>query len=217
MRAKVLFRMGRTDEAIEAGKEALRRSPASSPLAVDLAHQLLLAGRLDEARQHAELALKGDPGRAHEILARIALLRGDLAAAEREATAAGDNDAARYTLARVAHRKGDYAAAERLTAPLVTRKLVGLHALRGDALARLGRDAEAEQAFREELRLAPASPEANRGLIVLLVTQGRTEEATAVVRAFARAAPTRATYEIIADTLHVVGDEAGARYWRARR
>ena len=217
MRSKVLFRMGRADDAIAAGKEALRRSPTSATLAVDLAHQLLLSGRLDEAKQHAELALNGDPSRAREILARIALLRGDLAAAEREATAAGDNDAARYTLARVAHRKGDYAEVERITTALAGRKLVGLNALRGDALARLGRDNEAEAAFREELRLAPASPEANRGLIVLLVTQGRTEEATQVVRAFANAAPTRATYQVIAETLRVVGDEAGARYWRSRR
>ncbi|HEX6100834.1 MAG TPA: sulfatase-like hydrolase/transferase [Thermoanaerobaculia bacterium] len=220
VRSKLLFRMGRADEAIEAGKEALRRSPASATLAVDLAHQLLLDGRFDEAARHAELALRSDPSRAHEILARIALLRGDLAAAEREASAAGDNDAARYTLARVAHRKGDYAAAERLTAALVARpearRLAGLHALRGDALARLGRDAEAEASFREELRLAPASPEANRGLIVLLVAQGRTEEATSVVRAFAAAAPNRQTYDLIADTLRVVGDEAGARYWRGR-
>ncbi|HET8772994.1 MAG TPA: sulfatase-like hydrolase/transferase, partial [Thermoanaerobaculia bacterium] len=198
VRAKVLFRMGRMDEAIASGKEALRRSPTSATLAVDLAQQLLLAGRLDEAKQHAELAVNGDPGRAREILARIALFRGDLDTAQREATAAGDNDAARYTLARVAQRKGDYATVERLTATLVTRRLPGLHALRGDALARLGRDAEAEQAFREELRLVPASPEANRGLIVLLVTQGRTEEATQVVRAFANAAPTRATYAAIA-------------------
>lgn len=220
MRSKVLFRLGRTDEAIEAGKEALRRSPTAATLAVDLAHQLLIAGRLDEAAQHAELALKGDPARAHELLARIALLRGDLAAAEREAAAGGDSDAARYTLARVAHRKGDYAAVERITVALVARpearQLAGLHALRGDALARLGRDAEAEAAFREELRLVPASAEANRGLIVLLVARGRNEEATAVVRAFAAAAPNRQTYQVIADTLHVVGDEAGARYWRSR-
>ena len=220
MRSKVLFRMGRLDDAIAAGKEALRRSPASASLAVDLAHQLLLGGRLDEAAQHAELALKSDPARAHEILARIALMRGDLAAAEREASAAGDNDAARYTLARVAHRKGDHATVERLTAALIAkpeaRRLPGLYALRGDALARLGRDPEAEQAFREELRLAPASPEANRGLVVLLVTQGRPEEATNVIRAWARAAPTRATYDAIAETLRVVGDEEGARYWRSR-
>ncbi len=216
VRAKVLFRLGRADEAIEAGKEALRRSPASATLAVDLAQQLLLAGRLDEAKQHAELALNGDPGRAREVLARIALFRGDLDAAQREATAAGDNDAARYTLARVAQRKGDYATVERLTATLVARRLAGLHALRGDALARLGRNEEAERAFREELRLVPASPEANRGLIVLLVTQARTDEATQVVRAFATAAPNRQTYDIIAETLNVVGDEAGARYWRSR-
>ncbi|HEY0158973.1 MAG TPA: sulfatase-like hydrolase/transferase, partial [Thermoanaerobaculia bacterium] len=58
VKSKLLFRMGRTDAAIEAGKEALRRSPSSTHLALDLANALLLAGRTEEAEQHAELALK---------------------------------------------------------------------------------------------------------------------------------------------------------------
>ncbi|HEX7155126.1 MAG TPA: sulfatase-like hydrolase/transferase [Thermoanaerobaculia bacterium] len=213
MRSKVLFRLGRADEAIEAGKEALRRSPSSAHLAVDVANQMLLTGRFDEAAQHAELALKSEPAKAHELLARIALVRGDVTAAASHAAQAGDTPAALYTRARIAHRQGDYATTVALTTKIA---LPGAHALRGDALARLGRDREAEAAFREEIRASPADAEAYRGLIVLLVAQGRNDEATQAVLALAKAAPNKRTYRAIAETLRVIGDEAGARYWASR-
>ena len=54
-------------------------------------------------------------------------------------------------------------------------------------------------------------------LIILLATQGRTDEATQLIREFAAAAPTRRTYDTIAETLEVLGDHTGARFWRARR
>jgi tetratricopeptide (TPR) repeat protein len=228
VRAKVLVRLGRPNEAIDAAKEALRRNPSATNLAADLANQLLLAGRDDEAAKHAELALGSEPARAHEILARLALRREDLAAAEREgklavAAAPSDPNPALYTLAQVARKKGDYAAVVTITAEILGRlktdgapPLPGLHALRGDALARTGHEREAEQELREELRAHPADVDANRGLIVLLASQGRTGEATEAIRAFAAAAPNAKTYAAIAETLHVLGDEEGARYWRKR-
>jgi Flp pilus assembly protein TadD len=225
VRSKILFRMGRTAEAIAAGKEALRRSPTSTHLAVDLGNALLLAGETDDAERHAQLAVKSDPGRAHELLARIALVRNDLPTAEREAqravAAPGDSNPALYTLARVAQKQGRPADVLRVADELLTRlqrtngrPLRGLHALRGDALARLGNAPAAEAAFREELRLFPADPEGYRGLIVLLASEGRTPEAETAIRTFAAAAPTRQTYEVIAQTLEVLGDREGAKYWR---
>lgn len=227
VRSKLLFRVGRTAESIASAKEALRRSPSSTHLAIDLANALLIAGERDDAQRHAELALKADPSRAHEILARIALLRGDLARAETEARMAvdapGEMNAALYTLARVEQKKGRPAEVIRLTDDLLARltrtggrPLRGLHALRGDALARNGNAAEAERAFHEELRLFPGDAEAYRGLIVLLATQGRTDEATRAIREFAAAAPNQQTYEVIAQTLEVLGDREGARFWRGR-
>jgi arylsulfatase A-like enzyme/Flp pilus assembly protein TadD len=228
VRAKILFRMGRTAESIASAKEALRRSPTSTHLAIDLANALLLAGELDDAARHADLAVKNDPARANEVLARVALLRGDIATAEREArtavSAGGETNAALYTLARVEQKKGEFAEVVRITDDLLARlqttkgrPLRGLYSLRGDALARIGNPAAAEGAFRAELRLFPADAEAYRGLIVLLATQGRTDEATRTIREFASVAPNRATYKAIADTLRVLGDEAGARYWEGRR
>jgi Flp pilus assembly protein TadD len=171
--------------------------------------------------------VKSDPGRAHELLARIALVRNDLPTAEREAqravAAAGDSNAALYTLARVAQKQGRSADVLRIADELLGRlqrtngrPLRGLHSMRGDALARLGNVAAAEGAFRDELRLYPADPEAYRGLIVLLATQGRTAEAEAAIRTFAATAPTPQTYEVIAQTLEVLGDEEGAKYWRRK-
>jgi Flp pilus assembly protein TadD len=91
-----------------------------------------------------------------------------------------------------------------------------LQALRADALARNGDAAAAERAFREELRLFPGEVEAYRGLIVLLASQGRTEDATRAIREFAAASPNKGTYEVIAQTLDVIGDREGAVYWRSR-
>jgi choline-sulfatase len=227
VRSKILFRVGRIPESIASAKEALRRSPSSTHLAIDLANALLIAGDVDDAQRHAELAVKSDPSRAHEILARIALLRGDLNRAESEARLAvdapGETNAALYTLARVEQKKNRPVEVLRLTDDLLARlartggrPLRGLHALRGDALARSGDGVAAERAFREELRAFPDDAEAYRGLIVLLASQGRTEEATNAIRAFAAAAPSKQTYETIAQTLDVIGDPAGARYWRAR-
>jgi arylsulfatase A-like enzyme/Flp pilus assembly protein TadD len=227
VRSKVLFRMGRTADSIASAKEALRRSPSSTHLAVDLANALLLNGELDDAQRHAELAVKNEPSRAHEVLARIALMRGDLARAESEARMAvdapGETNAALYTLARVEQKQGRPAEALRVADDLLARlartggrPLRGLHALRGDALARLGNPGEAERALRQELHLFPGDPEAYRALIVLLASQGRGDDVTRTIREFATIAPNQQTYAVIADTLHVLGDEEGARYWRSR-
>ena len=220
VRSKALFRLGRAGEAIESAKEALRRNPSAKQIAVDLANMLVLEGRLDEAKQHAELALTADPAKAHAVLARVALEQNELATAEREANAAvaaGGGDAALYTLASVQQKRGDAPAVLAATARITSQPPPrGLSSMRGDALARLGRDAEAEAAFRKELAAFPDNAEAARRLVVLLVAQDRSGEATQVIRGLATASPTPETYELIAETLKVIGDDDGARYWTAR-
>jgi len=221
VRSKTLLRLGRTEEGIASAKEALRRNPAATHIAADLANALLLAGKTEDARRHAELALRTDPGKARSILARVALAEGDLEVAEREASSAieagGDADAALYTLATVRQRRGDFngviEAVGRIASEPPPR---GLESMRGDALARLGRGADAESAFRAELAAFPDNGEAAQRLVLLLVAQGRTEEATKVIRDLAAAAPAARTYNGIAETLRIVGDDAGARYWSAR-
>ncbi|MCA1732237.1 MAG: tetratricopeptide repeat protein, partial [Acidobacteria bacterium] len=179
-----------------------------------------LEGELEDARRHAELAIRTDPAKAHAILARVALARNDLAGAEAEAkravAAGGDTQPALLTLATVQQKKGDYpavlAATERIVQPLPR----GVASMRGDALARLGREREAEAAFRAELAVFPDTREAARRLVLLLVAQGRNEEATKVIRDLAAASPDAVTFRTIAETLEIVGDTAGARYWSER-
>lgn len=221
VRSKSLFRLGRTAEGIASAKEALRRNPAATHIAADLANALLLAGHVDDARRHAELALRSDPGKAHAILARVRLAEDDLPGAEAEARAAvaagGDANAALYTLATIQQKRGDFSGVLQTLEKLNVQPLPrGVASLRGDALARLGRDREAEVAFRSELTAFPDHAEAARRLVLLLVAQGRNEEATTVIRQLAAASPNSRTYAMIAETLRIVGDSNGARYWQAR-
>ena len=225
--AKTHARMGRRDDAIAAAKEGLKTNPRSSVLAIAVAEYALEAGRLEEAQQHADLALTLDAPRAHDLLARVALARNDLATAEQQARAAvaggGDRGAANVTLARVlkqAGRDADALAAADEAARIIATEnkppFAGLAFLRGDLLARLGRGGEAEQAFRQEIALAPADARAYQSLIVLLISEGRGEQATPLVFQLIDRAPTADNFAAIVKTMQTVGDANGARYWAAK-
>ncbi len=224
--AKTYRRMGRRDEAIAAAKEGLKTNPQSTVLATAVAELALEAGQLDEASQHAELVLLRDPPRAHEVLARIAMARGDLAAAEQHAKQAmngGDRAAARVTLARVLKQAGRdaeaLAAADEAARIVVDENkppFAGLAFLRGDLLARLGRNQEAEAAFRQEIALAPADARAYQSLIVLLVSTGRGNDATPLVFQLIERAPTADNFAAIVQTMNALGDANGVRYWTAK-
>jgi arylsulfatase A-like enzyme/predicted Zn-dependent protease len=220
VRSKALLRLGRTSEGIESAKQALRLNPSATHIAADLANALLLDGQLEDAQKHAELALRNDPAKANAILARVHLARNDLAGAENAVRAAlaadSKSDAARYTLALIQQKRGDFAGVLETTSQLSSRDVRGVAALRGDALARAGRDSEAEAEFRNELAHFPDNTEAARRLVLLLVAQGRNDDATSVIRALADASPNPRTYAAIAETLRIVGDTNGARYWSAR-
>jgi choline-sulfatase len=224
--AKTYWRMGRREEAIAAAKEGLKTNPQSSVLATAVAEFALEAGHLDEAWQHAELVLPRDAPRAHDVLARVAMARGDLASAEqhaRQATTGGDRAAARVTLARVLKRAGRDAealAAADEAAQIVADEnkppFAGLAFLRGDLLARLGRNREAEAAFRQEIALAPADARAYQSLIVLLVSTGRGNDATPLVFQLIERAPSADNFGAIVETMNALDDTRGARYWTAK-
>ena len=224
--ARALVRLGRTEEGIAAAREGLKVSPQATHLALLVANLSLEQGRIDEAQQHAELALKAHKIEAHEILARVALARNDVPAAEREARAAiaeeRDNARALVTLARIEKHKKNYAGAlthldaAAKAAADKDASLSRLHFLRGDVLARLGRDEDAERAFREEIRLFPEDAEAYKNLILLYVAQGRVDEGTRLIHDLEKASPTPPSYAAISETLRIVGDQRGARFWARR-
>jgi hypothetical protein len=172
-----------------------------------LSDYYLQVGNYAEARRHAEAA--GDAGTTspHENLARIALLEGDLDAAEREARAALEKYPGKRVphliLARVRHDRHDYAGAlaevdlaARPRAGGENAPLENLNYLRGDSLARMGRGAEAEAAFLQEIRE--------------YASQGREAEARKALSDLVREVNSPDAYFAAIKTYEILGDPRAA-------
>ncbi len=142
---------GRYEEAAEAFRAALRRSPGQPMVTVNLALALRFQGKIDEAVALFERALDSPPARrtAGLQLAQIAMERGDVARAER---------ILRSVLS------SEPGAAE-------IRNSLGL------VLERSGRPDEAEAAYREAARLDPDAAEPRNNLGNMARRAGRTDEA----------------------------------------
>lgn len=176
--AQALARLGRGDEAFAALKRTVTLAPENARYLLAVANLLLQLGRFDDGLAHARRANeRGEPGAA-EVVARAYLAKGDLGPAEAWARRSLEGGRVRrrslLVLARVAQLRGDAAGAlalaDRVKADLGAGEdggLAGLHLLRGDLLATLGRLDEAEAEMRAELRLFPDSPTARRGLEAL--------------------------------------------------
>jgi arylsulfatase A-like enzyme len=226
---RVLQRTGRSEEAYAAYVRGIRASPVMAPaLAIPLARVCLDLERLDEARKNAELGMESNPGAAHEILARLALARQDLAEAEAHLTkVTGDSVAevnalllrAEIEIRRekpagaLAHLDG----AERLVAGRAMDRPRDLSFLRGDALARLGRHAEAAAAFEREIGEHPANAKAYARLAIvyglLHKTYGEVDRLLERMFAASRSAETA---ELAAQTMESLSDPRGARRWKDR-
>jgi tetratricopeptide (TPR) repeat protein len=189
-----------------------------------VANLSIVAGRLDDAEQHAELLLKPEPGQAHELLARIYAERKDWTRAEQEARKAMETGrepvTALMTLALISKQREDLGGALRHLDQASesikhkrNKRVPNLHFYRGDVLARLGRTAEAEREFRQEIAYYPRQPDAYSSLILLLATSGRPQEATQLVFDLIKAAPHPPSYIAISEALSAVGDNRGALYW----
>lgn len=223
LKSKILTKMERPRDAVEAAKDGLRHVPGAIALLHDVSAGALAIDDLDTAQQHAELALKIEPGTAHATLAQIWLRRGNLDKAEAEAKlalqTAHDPTGALIQLANVEKDRGNLQAALAYIDNALaksSRKPVpppGLHLARGDILARLARNAEAEREFRTEIANYPASPTAYSSLILLLSSTGRTDEATQLVYTLVKSAPGPHAYVVVSETLKAVGDDQGAAYW----
>ena len=224
LKSKTLAKLGRTDEAIEAAKEGLRQQSSAVSLIAAVANLSIIKGDLEQAQQHAELLMKTEPGQAHELLARIHADRRNFDAAEKEARLAmstgREPTTALMTLALIEKQRGNLnAALQHIDGALASvarkenRRVPNLHFYRGDILARLGRNAEAEREFRAEIAIYPAEPDAYASLLLLLASSGRIEEGTRVVFDLIEASPRPPSYIAVSETLKVIGDDRGARYW----
>ncbi len=219
---------GRDREAAEAYRHALEPSPVFLPdIAVALGFVELRLEHLDEAERLARSALADVPTKAHELLARVALARSDLAAAEREAAAAAGarnpQPSAILVMAEVKLKAGQPARAlevvdqaEVYARQLRLEKVYNLEFLRGDALARLNRPDEAEAAFRREIELFPAHNQPYANLAVIRFIRGDREGASRLIEEMVRVNPSPRAFELAATTLETLGNRAAAEAYRRK-
>ncbi|HQQ76784.1 MAG TPA: sulfatase-like hydrolase/transferase [Thermoanaerobaculia bacterium] len=224
LQSQALAKQGKTDEALASLRKTIELAPpGSTQYVVSFANHALQMGKAEEARKHAELARSmGDPA-GDEILARACLALGDLPAAEAAARECLKSDRNRdkglLVLAQVEARRGNLPkaleASNRVQEGVVhALPLAGLHLLRGDVLARMGRPKEAEAEFREELRAYPTTLKAWSSLVILYATQNRTADARKAIEEMVAAAPGVDAYLAAYQTLSVLGDRAGAERWK---
>ncbi|HEV7242579.1 MAG TPA: sulfatase-like hydrolase/transferase [Thermoanaerobaculia bacterium] len=224
LKSKALSKLGRNEEAIAAAREGLKRQPNAVGLIMAVANLSIMTGELAQAEQHADLLLKTDPARTHEIRARVAAQRNDYETAKKEAELAlkdaRDPSIGLMTLGLISKQQNQlepalkyFDQAAQSVAKHKNQKIPNLQLYRGDLLARLGRNREAEEAFRTEIAAYPQQPEAYGSLILLLSSEGRVDEATKLVFKLVEAAPLPPSYVTISETLKAVGDDRGAVYW----
>jgi arylsulfatase A-like enzyme len=218
-----LQKLGRLEEALTAYERALETSGGASHVAVATGSLLLEMGRLDDAQAHAELGLAVTPSLANSLLAQIALARDQPEEAEKAARAAVAAPGAKIgplmTLATVLQKRGrleealkvaDDAARELARTGTAGQKFPGLELVRGDLLARLGRTAEAERAFSEEIQGFPADTRPYASLALLYASEGRPQEAVGVLRRMVEVNGSPAAYVEAVKTLRILGDPQGA-------
>lgn len=227
LETRTLEKLDRKEEAIAAAKQGLRIDPGSTSLAIAVANLSLHSGHLDDAEAHAKLAIKSTPSEAHRVLTEIALERKDWARARQEAIAAGgqkrDRPLSQMLLGRAALGEGKveealkyFDGASSALAASHRQPIQNLSFFRGDALARLGRGDEAEQAFLAEIKHYPTDPQPYKNLILLYATEGKNREGTDLIFRLEKASPTPPSYVAISETLKTIGDTTGARFWAQR-
>ncbi len=202
--AAVLLRLGRDVVALDALKHVVQLKPDEPSGLLSAAAVLMDLGRYDEARQYAELAVTRDAAAAHQMLANVALKQHDDAEARKQAKLAAD---ANPTLPMPAYVEGmiqyDAGHYDRALAPLMqardawskrTLQVMSLRFYIADALARLGRDAEAERYFGEELSLFPTNVRARSGIAMLYQSTGRPDAAGRAIDEMIAASPAPLTY-----------------------
>lgn len=221
LRATAFDEMGRPAEAMDAARRGLAINPTSEPLLLGMARLCLQVKDYVQAGQYADLLLVTRPLEAHDIRARVALASGDIersAVEARAALATGRESADVYfTLGRIAVARQDLPGAlsqfEKAQKILERTgdKMRNLNHDRGFVLAGMGRDAEAEKAFREEIRLFPENAFAYKNLIVFYAVHGRVQDEGRLIDSLIQRYPSPASYAAVADALGTLGNRTAAR------
>lgn len=225
-------RIDRFDQAVDAYTHYIALKPQEPSAYVGAAASLLKLRRLDDAREHAQLAADLAPASdrrmrasAHEMLAKIALTRHDTDAAREEAGLAREADPTLplplYIDARLLYDQGRYADALPLFLQAIaelkksTLQITELHFYTADTLGRLERYDEAEAEFREELKYFPQNIRARAGLAMVYQATDQPDAAARVVAEMTRITPTPESYALAVKLYTMFGDRKQAEAVRA--
>ncbi|HKC56370.1 MAG TPA: sulfatase-like hydrolase/transferase [Vicinamibacterales bacterium] len=229
----LLVRTGRIDEGSRVLTAAAAVRPDDPEIPVALASALLRARRADDAAMQAEQAVAlADAGgsapmkaAAHEIAARVALVREDTTAAKLHAAAAQKADPhmplPQFVAGRLAYDDGRYEEAlaafkeAATTVGQANTTLAELHLNLGNTYARLDRYAEAEAEFQEELREYPHNIGTYASLAMLYRASNRDQAVEHVIGDLVEAAPTPEGYSMAARLWTIVGERARAEALRS--
>jgi tetratricopeptide (TPR) repeat protein len=230
--ARLLARIGRIDEAVKAFTAAANKREDDPEIAIALASTLLRARRVEDAAVHADQAVAlADGGMdarlkaaAHEIAARVALVRDDFDSARTHAAAAHTADPhlpmPQFVTGSIAYNDGRYedalvALKEALAALPPARTMADLHVNLGNTYARLDRYMEAEAEFQEELRAYPHNIGTYASLAMLYRASNRQQAVEQVIGDLVEAAPTPEGYSMAARLWVIVGERGRAEALRS--
>jgi choline-sulfatase len=204
--------------ALAAYQKAFALAGGSPELALPVARELYKMGRFDEARTHAELAVPADPAAAHEVLASIALARGDADTALAMTRLAGRaKESFRRDLGLLLAQSGRPEEALEVLAPLGSQNVepATLNVL-AHALADAGRQPEAAALLEKALAADPKNAEAHELLGVIDLGLRRPEEArTHLEQALAIDRRLPSAWNSLGVALYAVeGPEAALHAWQ---
>jgi arylsulfatase A-like enzyme/Flp pilus assembly protein TadD len=217
LQAAAQRQLGRREESLATLRSGLQRFPKHPDLLLTTAEVLLELRQFDEAETSAEAALGGDATAAREMLARVAIARGDLDSAERHLAevdlSLNPRTSTLLLLADIRKRQRRFReelALIDLAIGQVQRRRMDpierLHYERGIVLLELRQPREAAAEFGEEIRLFPQNIEAWGMLAVSLGIDGKSSEAREILREAVRLNPDPATREMAAGTLRILED-----------
>jgi len=209
-------------------EDGIRATPRlAGSFALSAASSLFDAHRFDDAAAHAHAAESTEPAGAHLLLGEIALARNDVATASREQAIAAsyrsNRGHATFLAAQIAAAQHDFPRAlELLNATQQTCRESheslprGFHYAAGDALAHLGKTADAEREFEAEIAADPQDVQPYADLALLQIIRRDSAAALKTIDRMAAANPGRDTYLFAADSLDRWGEHEAAAVWRAK-